>query len=47
VRFSNRNGQHTSLGLGLSLVKKICEVSGIEIDYAYREGQHIFSLQSL
>ncbi|MBN1541275.1 HAMP domain-containing histidine kinase [candidate division KSB1 bacterium] len=46
-RFSHHNGLRASLGLGLSLVKKVCEVSGIEIGYVYRDGQHVFSLSSV
>jgi signal transduction histidine kinase len=38
-RKGNRN---KSLGLGLAIVKKICEVSGLHIDYKYRDGKHIF-----
>jgi|SRR6056297_406119 len=42
-RFRRGNGQKT-LGLGLSIVKKICQVSGLDISYEYKEGQHIFEI---
>jgi len=42
-RFRRGNGQKT-LGLGLSIVKKICQVSGLEISYEYKEGHHIFAI---
>jgi signal transduction histidine kinase len=44
-RFYRNHQQQTSLGLGLSLVKKICELNDLRIEYRYREGQHIFTIQ--
>jgi signal transduction histidine kinase len=43
-RFRKGRGQK-SLGLGLSIVKKICEVSGLDIDYDYRDGYHSFIIR--
>jgi signal transduction histidine kinase len=40
-RFRKGNNRK-SLGLGLAIVKKICEVSDLEINYNYREGEHVF-----
>lgn len=44
-RFYRNNNSRGSLGLGLSLVKKICDVSGLAIEYRYEDGQHIFQIQ--
>ncbi|HKL38738.1 MAG TPA: HAMP domain-containing sensor histidine kinase [Bacteroidales bacterium] len=43
-RFRKGRGQKT-LGLGLSIVKKICQVSGLNITYDYQEGCHIFEVE--
>jgi signal transduction histidine kinase len=32
------------LGLGLSLVRKICQATGIPVDYTYRDGLHEFQI---
>ncbi|MCF8233078.1 MAG: HAMP domain-containing histidine kinase [Bacteroidales bacterium] len=45
-RFRKGN-RHKSLGLGLAIAKKICEVSGLHIDYKYRDGKHIFTVTPL
>ncbi|MGM0532234.1 MAG: sensor histidine kinase [Bacteroidota bacterium] len=42
-RFKKGN-RKKSLGLGLAIVKKICEFSGLDIDYKYRDGKHIFTV---
>src|SRR5690554_4296959 len=39
-RFKKGNGNHDSIGLGLSIVKQICIVNGFEIDYSYRQPHH-------
>ncbi len=44
-RFYRNHNSKTSLGLGLSLVKKICELNGLAIHYSYREGQHVFRIK--
>lgn len=46
-RFSSHRHKKNSLGLGLSLVKKICELNDLSIEYRYAEGQHCFSVQKL
>jgi len=43
-RFRRGRGQKT-LGLGLSIVKKICQVSGLEISYEYRGAHHVFLIE--
>jgi signal transduction histidine kinase len=43
-RFVRNTGERGSFGLGLSLVKKICEYYGFGIGYAYEGGQHIFTI---
>lgn len=44
-RFYHNNNSRGSLGLGLSLVKKICDVSGLAIEYRYEDKQHIFQIE--
>jgi signal transduction histidine kinase len=46
-RFYRAGNRGTSLGLGLSLVKKICELNQLVIDYEYRENQHCFCIRRL
>jgi signal transduction histidine kinase len=46
-RFYRNQQQRTSPGLGLSLVKKICELNGLKIEYQYFDGQHYFTIDSL
>jgi len=46
-RFYRNHQQKTSLGLGLSLVKKICELNDLRIEYRYQDGQHIFTIKKL
>ena len=43
-RFYKHNSSKTSLGLGLALVKKICELNNLEIVYRYQDGQHSFTI---
>jgi len=45
-RFQRDQNHKSSLGLGLALVKKICELNELKIDYRYNEGQHVFTLSS-
>jgi len=44
-RFYRAGNRGTSLGLGLSLVKKICELNQLAIEYEYRENQHCFCIR--
>ena len=41
-RDRNKKG---SSGLGLSIVKAICDISALQIDYSYRDGMHCFRLR--
>jgi two-component system OmpR family sensor kinase len=43
-RFYRKNGTPSSQGLGLSLVKKICELNNLNISYNYGNKQHIFTI---
>lgn len=44
-RFQRDQNKKSSLGLGLALVKKICELNELQIDYRYEEGKHTFTIQ--
>lgn len=44
-RFYKGSVQEESNGLGLSIVKEICDLSGITLSYAYSAGLHGFTLQ--
>ncbi|MBN2010013.1 HAMP domain-containing histidine kinase [candidate division KSB1 bacterium] len=44
-RFYRNGNPQASLGLGLSLVKKICELNQMDITYQYDAHQHIFHLK--
>jgi signal transduction histidine kinase len=41
-RFSKISGGHESTGLGLSIIKEICEASGFKIDCKFEDGEHTF-----
>lgn len=43
-RFSKPSHRSETNGLGLSIVKQICEVSGFVIHYSYSEGNHRFAV---
>lgn len=43
-RFSKNNPSSESLGLGLSIVKKICDLNDVKIDYSFQDGWHIMTL---
>jgi signal transduction histidine kinase len=45
-RFYRKNDTRASQGLGLSLVKKICELNNLQITYKYENNQHIFTVIS-
>ena len=43
-RFS-KGGQATDqYGLGLSIIRQIAEVSGIQVEYRFANGMHIFTI---
>ena len=44
-RFAIGSETNDSIGLGLSIMLKICEINGIEIDYSHVEGIHTISLK--
>ena len=46
-RFNKNNQSKESLGLGLSIVKKICDASGFKISYIYRLKQHQIEISFL
>jgi signal transduction histidine kinase len=41
-RLSKKSGSNSSVGLGLAIVYKICQTSGLEIRYNYSENEHSF-----
>jgi signal transduction histidine kinase len=43
-RFKRTSQNNDSVGLGLSIVKQICEVTGMDISYEYRGNRHIVRL---
>jgi len=46
-RFTHSSGFKQSLGLGLSIVKKVCETNSLDIVYTYVNGKHIFSISTI
>jgi signal transduction histidine kinase len=45
TRFYKESGGDENNGLGLSIVKQICEVSGITASYSFSDGRHRFALE--
>lgn len=43
-RFKKENFKTNSLGLGLSIIKKICEVNNMKAEYACKEQEHILTV---
>jgi len=43
-RFVRDNKRSGNFGLGLSLVKKICDYYGFHINYSYEDQQHLFRI---
>ncbi|MBU2491979.1 MAG: HAMP domain-containing histidine kinase [Bacteroidetes bacterium] len=43
-RFQRNNSSRNSLGLGLALVKKICDINNLNIEYSYTEKIHSFTI---
>lgn len=46
-RFHSDPASKTSLGLGLSIVQRICELNDLTVIYTYADRQHIFSISEL
>lgn len=46
-RFTRTSQDSRAMGLGLALVKKICDVNFLEISYEYKNAQHVFRITSL
>ena len=44
-RFKKDKPQSESLGLGLSIIKKICDQYGFSVDYAFNNGLHTITVQ--
>ena len=43
-RFYKANPASQSVGLGLAIAKKICDLHGLEIHYSFSEMMHRFTL---
>lgn len=43
-RFGKEEQESKSLGLGLAIVRQICRVLGLRVDYSFEEGWHTFTL---
>ena len=43
-RFYKSSSSPESLGLGLAIVQKICEMYGFKIGYSYKEGMHVINV---
>lgn len=43
-RFYKQSGNSESWGLGLAMVKKICEINGWSLSYSFRDKQHSFKI---
>jgi signal transduction histidine kinase len=44
-RFSKATNGSDSNGLGLSIIKQICDKSGLQLDYRYESGKHVFFVE--
>lgn len=44
-RFVGSNGAKSALGLGLALVKRICDLNQLTINYNFHNAQHTFTIQ--
>lgn len=45
IRFQHNNNSKKSLGLGLAIIKKICDLNNLVISYTYRDNQHNFVIK--
>jgi signal transduction histidine kinase len=46
-RFYKPSAGDSQNGLGLSIIKQICDVSGFQIDYTFKDSMHVFSVSWL
>lgn len=46
-RFYTTDDSNQSLGLGLSLVKRICDLNQLQINYVYSDNMHVFEIKSI
>lgn len=46
-RFYTSDQSSQSLGLGLSLVKRICDLNQLQIEYCYEQDQHTFIIRTI
>ncbi len=44
-RFQVEGGYQDSIGLGLSIIAKICEISGLKLTYTHNEGVHTVTIR--
>ncbi|MDQ3109616.1 MAG: HAMP domain-containing histidine kinase [Bacteroidota bacterium] len=44
-RFGKNDASADSIGLGLAIVREICEKSGFTVEHQFNEGEHIFSIK--
>lgn len=44
-RFLKETSNQSSLGLGLSIAKRICDTNDVRLTYSYENGQHVFILR--
>lgn len=43
-RFQKETKKEKSTGIGLAIVKKICDTNGYTVDYQYKEAMHVFTV---
>jgi hypothetical protein len=43
-RFKKGNSGSDSIGIGLAIVRQICDLSHFTIDYQYRDGAHVLAV---
>jgi K+-sensing histidine kinase KdpD len=44
-RFYKPSQSNNNNGLGLSIIKQICDASGLSLSYNFKEDQHSFSVK--
>ncbi len=43
-RFTGSNGTKSAMGLGLALVKRICELNNLSVNYTHSDNEHTFTI---